>query len=305
MTTPDFFIVGAPKCGTTAMYQWLVAHPEVFLPRKEVHFFGEDLDHRRPPITTEDYLALYEGAQEAHRRVGDVGVWHLMSTSAASEIAAMSPDAHIIIMLRRPDEMLYSLHSQLVYSGDEDLTDFSSALDAESARSAGKHIPVSTHTGQEAPPTQCLQYRRVASFADQVSRYQQAFDNVHVVLHDDLRADAAGVFRGVLEFLQIDPEVQPDFSVVNPNTQVRSQAARKAIQGLRWGPLRSAVPAPIRGVGRRVMEGLQSLNTDTTKRPPLDPAIGARIRADLREDVERLAAQIDRDLSTWLEARSD
>ncbi|MCH9035408.1 MAG: sulfotransferase [Planctomycetes bacterium] len=46
MNKPDFFIVGAPKCGTTSLYEYLRQHPEVFMSRiKEPHFFGRDLSH--------------------------------------------------------------------------------------------------------------------------------------------------------------------------------------------------------------------------------------------------------------------
>ena len=131
MRKPDFFIVGAPKCGTTAMYQWLDAHPEVFVPVKEIHYFGADLDHRRPEVSAERYNGLFEPASTAHKAVGDVGVWYLMSETAAQEIHAYNPDARIIIMLRRPAQMLYSLHSQLLYSGEEDIADFGEALAAE------------------------------------------------------------------------------------------------------------------------------------------------------------------------------
>jgi hypothetical protein len=297
---PNFFIVGAPKCGTTAMYQWLLAHPKVYLPAKEIHYFGRDLDHQRPALTEAEYRGLYDDAQTAHQAVGDVAVWHLMSETAASEIHALAPEARIIIMLRRPDEMLYSLHSQLVYSGEEDLTDFAEALGAEADRADGRRVQQSTHAGLEAPPTQCLLYRRVASFAQQVARYQDTFDQVHVVLHDDLRADQAAAYRKVLDFLEVDPDFQPDFSVVNPNTTVKSQAARKAIQRLRWGPVRSVVPGPLRSIGRKVMEGLQSMNTEVTQRPPLDPDLAARLREELSGDIEALGTRIDRDLSAWL-----
>lgn len=303
MRTPDFFIVGAPKCGTTAMYQWLLAHPEVYLPAKEIHFFGEDLDHRRPPMSLREYQALYQDAQPEHSAIGDVAVWHLMSTTAAQEIAAMAPKAKIIIMLRRPDEMLYSLHSQLVYSGEEPLTDFAEALDAEASRAQNHGVPHSTHSGLEAPPTECLQYRRVARFAEQVARYQRTFSDVLVLLHDDLRTDQAGLYQRVLDFIGVDPSFQPDFSVVNPNTAVKSHTARRAIQTLRWGPARQVVPAPLRGIGRRLMEGLQSMNTEVTTRPPLAPELAAQIRADLSTDITALGEHIGRDLSGWLVAQ--
>ncbi|MAY81158.1 MAG: hypothetical protein CL930_10295 [Deltaproteobacteria bacterium] len=301
MRTPDFFIVGAPKCGTTAMYRWLSSHPEIFVPAKEIHFFGADLDHRRPEVSAERYQGLFEGVAPTHKAVGDVAVWYLMSETAADEISAYRPDARIIIMLRQPEQMLYSLHSQLLYSGEEDIEDFAEALAAEPDRAAGHRIPSSTHAGLEAPPTECLQYTRVVSFADQVQRYKERFEHVHVILHRDIKEDAAAVYRDVLDFIGVDTSYCPDFSVVNPNTRVKSQAARKLIQGARFGPIRSMVPPAMRSVGRKVFEGLQGLNTETTTRPPLDDEIAQRLRAEMAPDIRRLAVLVERDLSSWLD----
>jgi hypothetical protein len=301
MRTPDFFIVGAPKCGTTAMYRWLDGHPEIFVPAKEIHFFGADLDHRRPEVSAERYKGLFGDVAPTHKAVGDVAVWYLMSETAADEISAYCPDARIIIMLRQPEQMLYSLHSQLLYSGEEDIEDFAAALAAEPDRALGRRIPSSTHAGLEAPPTECLQYTRVVSFADQVQRYKDRFEHVHVTLHRDIKEDAAAVYRDVLEFIGVDTSFSPDFSVVNPNTRVKSQAARKMIQGARFGPIRSMVPSSVRSVGRKVFEGLQSMNTETMSRPPLDDEIAHRLRAQMAPDVRRLAALIERDLSAWLD----
>ena len=205
-------------------------------------------------------------------------------------------------MLRKPHEMLHSLHSQLVYSGDEDIEDFGQALDAEADRSVGQRIPTSTHAGLEAPPQECLQYTRVASYADQVERYTQRFKHVHVVLHDDIKADASAAYRGVLEFIGADPSFVPDFSVVNPNTQVKSQAARRLIQRLRFGPLRSAFPGPIRSVGRMVFEGLQRVNTEAVERRAMEPEVSRRLVGEFESDIARLSTILNRDLTEWSSA---
>ena len=84
------------------MYRWLDEHPQVFVPVKEIHYFGGDLDHRRPEVSPDRYASLYEPANDEHHAVGDVAVWHLMSEVAADEIHDLNPDARIIIMLRRP-----------------------------------------------------------------------------------------------------------------------------------------------------------------------------------------------------------
>src|ERR1043166_4244119 len=130
MRRPDFFIVGAPKSGTTAMHTYLAQHPEVFLARKEVHFFGSDLDLQNDIRDLSTYLELFAAATN-ELRVGESSVWYLYSRDAAKEIKQFSAASRIIIQLRNPVDMIYSLHSQLLYSGAEDIADFESALRAE------------------------------------------------------------------------------------------------------------------------------------------------------------------------------
>ena len=77
MPKPNFFLVGAPRCGTTSMYSYLSAHPEIFMSKKkEPHFFGQDLydpSHIRSEV---EYLALFDDAKEA-KIVGEASVWSL------------------------------------------------------------------------------------------------------------------------------------------------------------------------------------------------------------------------------------
>src|SRR5215831_7215316 len=119
---PDFFIVGAPRCGTTAMGQFLAAHPDIFMSRKEMHVFGKDLHfgkrfYRR---SLETYVSEFAGA-DAKKRAGEGSVWHLFSTQAAAEIKAFNPEARIIIMLRDPVEMMFSLYHEFRWDGNEHL----------------------------------------------------------------------------------------------------------------------------------------------------------------------------------------
>ncbi|RME22420.1 MAG: sulfotransferase [Deltaproteobacteria bacterium] len=301
MPALDFVLVGAPKCGTTAMYRWLAGHPGIFLPAKELHQWGGDLHHRRPPRSREEYEALWAAARP-DQLLGEVAVWYLMSTAAPDELHAMAPEARIIAMLREPVAMLHSLHSQLVYSGEEDITDFEAALAAEADRRQGRRIPSSTHAGLEAPPDECLHYRRVVDYAPQVRRWRARFgaDRVLVLLHDDLKADAAGTFRQVLEFIGADPDWSPDFDVVNPNKTARSRRAQRLVQALRWGPWNRLVPpGRVRTGLRRGFELLQALNTRYAPRSPLDPQLAARLRAELRPGIEDLEVELGRDLSHW------
>ncbi len=295
MVKPNFFIVGAPKCGTTALYRYLSAHPDIFMPgRKEPHFFGSDLEH--VPIdarSLDEYLALFAPAGDK-KRVGEASVWYLVSQTAAQEIAAFNPEARIIIMLREPVDMLHSLYHHLLYSGSETEPTFEAALAAEPDRRAGRRLPPSRRRRQS------LYYREIAAYTAQVERYFDAFgrDAVHVILFDDLKRDAAGMYRDVLAFLEVDPDFRVDFKRVNESRRIRSWrlhvayslAFRRSMDYLR-GP---ALHAMRKGTGI-----LRSLNTAHAPRPPLDPELRQRLRREFEPEVMRLGDLLGRDLSHW------
>ena len=101
MRKPDFFIVGAPKCGTTALYEYLRPHPNVFMSTvKEPHFFAKDLGSYPHIKTDEEYAALFAGANEQHLRVGEASVYYLRSAVAIPNIREFNPDARLIAMFR-------------------------------------------------------------------------------------------------------------------------------------------------------------------------------------------------------------
>lgn len=298
MKRPDFFIVGAFKAGTTALYEYLRAHPQIFMSvPKEPMYFGADLTPRYRRMTEPEYLSLFDVAR-ADQRAGEASPWYLYSTMAPSEIKAFEPAARIIIMLRNPVDVMYAQHSQLVFNQREDLTDFAAALDAEPDRLAGRRVPA------DAIRPEALFYRKSVRFAQQVRRYLEVFgrDDIHVIVFDDLVADAAGVYRGTLEFLEVDPDFPLDPTVYNPNRSARSGRLQRAI---------FAPPPALRGVfGRlrqvpllhRVRDRLVTANSRPAERQKMDPALRAALAAEFAPQVAELGEIIERDLSGWSRA---
>ena len=89
MKRPDVFIVGAFKAGTTALYEYLRAHPQVFMSvPKEPMYFGTDLTPRYRRMTEAEYLKLFDAAQPA-QHAGEASPWYLYSTAAAREIKTL------------------------------------------------------------------------------------------------------------------------------------------------------------------------------------------------------------------------
>jgi hypothetical protein len=292
---PDFFIVGAFKAGTTALYEYLRGHPQIFMSvPKEPMYFGADLTPRYRRMTEDEYLGLFRDAK-ADQRAGEASPWYLYSTSAAAEIDAFAPQGQAIIMLRNPIDVMYSQHSQLVFNQREDLADFGAALDAEADRLAGRRLP------PDAIRPEALSYRKSVRFSEQVRRYLDVLgrERLHFVVFDDLIADPRAVYRATLEFLGVDPGFEVDLSVYNPNRSARSGRLQRAI---------FAPPPALRGLfGRlrrspllhRFRDRMVSANSRPAERQRMDPALRARLTEEFAPQVAELGEIIGRDLSAW------
>src|SRR5215469_13567908 len=297
---PDFFIVGAPKCGTTGLAHYLARHPDIYMPQKEMHFFGSDLNfgpqfYRRE---LEAYAAEFAG-WKGQARVGEASVWYLFSTQAAKEIKALSPDASIIILLREPVSMLYSLYHQFLFDGNEYLDSFEEALEAEHDRAMGRRIGRLTYLAQ------ALAYRSTAHFTEQVRRYFDIFgrERVHVIIYDDLAADTAGTYRETLNFLGVSDSLQLSSAEPGENPSVRSPVLRSIlndpmVRGTAIA-LRRWLPWPLFTVIQKTGTRIISLNQCASKRPPMPPELRLTLQREFAPEVERLSALLGRDLTHW------
>ncbi len=301
MRKPDFFIVGAAKSGTTAMYTYLKQHPEIFMPEvKEPRYFGDDLCDRFPHFklfyrpTEQEYLSYFADAKN-EKRIGEATPNYLTSQTAAREIKEFNPSAQIIIMLRNPIDVLYAAHSQTLYDGTENICDFRIAIETgqeERRRLAGK---------SNRSFVDKYYYRELVKFTEQVKRYLDVFgrDNVHIIIFDDFKADTAGVYKDTLRFLDVDDSFEPEFKVINPNKVVRSKALRDF---LRDPPLvvrkigKRLVPKPLR---QQIMKGFWRLNIKYVPRPPMDPELRRQLQEEFKTEVEKLSELLGRDLTHW------
>ncbi len=296
---PNFFIVGAAKCGTTSLYKYLEQHPDVFVSKeKEPHYFGSDLDVKpnRRVRDLQVYLDLFHGSANIAAR-GEASSKYLYSERAAEEIKAFAPDARIIIMLRNPIDMMWSMHGQNLYAAEEDILSFEEALDAQTDRREGRRIPAGTHGPNE------LQYEAMATFSPQVQRFFDTFDrtNVMVILFDDFAAETADVVHEVFQFLGVDDSFTPEIEVHNKGSWVRNPGVKRFLKNH---------PSIARFVGRSLSPQLRSrigsilyaAKGGGPKRPAgMDPELRRRLCATFRPEVQRLGALLDRNLDHWVD----
>lgn len=290
MMRPNLFILGAPKCGTTAMAKWLSQHPEVFVSRvKEPHYFSEEY---RLTASLQAYEALFvEADPQRHRWACEASVWHLFSDTAVPNILRYSPDARFIVMVRNPVEMAPSMHEQQRFNGNELETDFAKALALNSSRLEGQRVRV--RNGYLAP--EHLAYLHSCALGWQVARLLERVprQNVHVIVHDDMTKDVAREFSRVLDFLGL-AAVDVLFEKVNP-------AKRRKSFLLDWLVLRLAAMKGRLGISGRLglLRRLRRWNVEHRPRAPIADSVLDAMATAYGDDATLLGATIGRDLSTW------
>jgi hypothetical protein len=305
---PDFFIVGHAKSGTTALYEMLRRHPQIFMPAgKEPWFFASELHERTPPRpegtarTLAEYMALFDAATP-EQRVGEASPLYLWSHTAASAIAAVQPAARIIAILREPASFLYSLHLQFVKSYIETEADFGKAIGLERERSHGKHIPRYTYWPQT------LLYSEHVRYVAQLQRYLAVFakDQLLVLIYDDFRSDNEATVRTVERFLEVDELASIPALEANPTARVRSQKLHQLVHAVSVGrgPGSLAAKATLKALApRRVRRGAlratQNLVVFGEPRAP-DERLMSELRRRFKPEVVALSDYLNRDLvSLW------
>jgi hypothetical protein len=305
---PDFFIVGHPKCGTTALYEMLRTHPQIFMPDfKEPWFFGSELHEHTPPrpqgtpSTLEEYVQLFEGA-EPGQLVGEASPHTLWSHDAAAQIAQVRPDARIIAILREPASFLHSLHLQFVEVYYETEANFRKAIELEGDRRAGRNVPRYSYWPQ------MLLYSEHVRYVDQLRRFHAVFpqEQMLVLIYDDFRSDNEQTVRRVRRFLGVEDTAPVQVLEANPTVRARSQLLNELVHavGVGRGPISHAVKGAIKAVTpagprRRALYAVQR-NLVFGKPKPPDEQLMGELRRRYKDEVVALGEYLNRDLmSLW------
>jgi Sulfotransferase family len=311
---PDFFIVGHAKCGTTALYQMLKAHPQIHMSDvKEPEFLSRAPQHharreelakeppKRLPRTLDAYLALFEETGPG-QLAGEASTEYLRTPATARRIAELCPDARIIAMFREPVSFLRSLHLQLLQVGVETEPDFARAIGLEEQRSRGRRIP------HACPWPPALLYSRHVRYVEQLREYHDHFgrERVLVALYDDFRTDNEGVIREVLRFLGVDDSPEIELAEANPTLRVRSHRGDRLVNSISvgTGPISRVVKTAIKAVTpqrlrRGALRAAIGIVIETKPTPP-SPEFVLELRKRFRPEVLAMSEYLGRDLaSMW------
>lgn len=301
---PDFAIVGAAKCGTTALYTYLSGHPGIAMsPRKEPRYWSSDLDHRRYRIDSyAEYCRLWSKVPDGVLR-GEATPSYILSDEAIPKLLAARPDVRLIAMVRNPVEMAAAWHSEMLAEDQEDVASFERAWRLQSVRREARRIP------PRCLEPRLLQYRQVCRIGDYLERFIEYVPEGqrHIILFDDLQSNPAAVYRHALQFLGVADDRREDFSPIRANRILRSPRLRRAIGavpewlGSLYGPIRSAA----RYMGLRPLAALNAWNLYYGRRRQLRPRFQLELAREFGPQIDKLERLLDRDLSHWRPRISD
>lgn len=200
----DFFLVGAARCGTTSLYNYLNNSDEIFLPLvKEPNFFSAvdspnledyklpDLDkkyHAKIINSLDVYNSLYNKAAVGQLK-GDTSPSYLWDYNVAKKLYIHNPNAKIIISLRHPVDRAYSHYIMNYYTGVDTNKEFTDALKAPKSELWGS----------------CNYYLEMGEYYSQVKAYYDVFpsNQIMVLVYEDWTKNITYEFKRLLSFLDI------------------------------------------------------------------------------------------------------
>ena len=306
---PNFLLVGAAKAGTTSLYHYLDAHPQVFMsPIKEPCHFARDVIEVLPPgsrhVLALNYRAYLRSGGEAKFRdafvptwdaycrlydraagqtaIGEASTFYLLSSRAAKDIKDAIPDAKILIILRNPVDRAYSHHLMNVRAGSATkpfVEEFRKGMCPGQVGSASYF------------------YSSMGQYSCQVERYLHYFDDSHVriLLYDDMKANPAGVVEDVFRFLQINCDFRPELE----DTFNRARLPR--FPRLNTLLLESGLKKWFgRNASKSIAKMVWKIFFSERDLPRLRVEERLEVLTYFRSDIERLQSVIGRDLNDWL-----
>jgi hypothetical protein len=309
------FIVGAPRCGTSTLWRLFSQHPEVcFSSVKEPHFFSRlDFDPVGDAglreLVTRAYVDRFFGARQDEDLLMEASPTYFYAPERMRTILRLWPDATFIVALRDPMSMIPSLHSRLLMTGDETVSDLKRAWSLVPERREGRRIP------RSCIDARFLRYDEAARFATHLRNFLGIVGahRCRVVLLDDLSSNPARSYEDLCSFLDLRPWPQTEFKIDRSNRSCRVRWLQRLLNRpprrvQTW--LASDQFLEREGLARennRMFKSAAALrkrilrwNEYPSVRKPLDTEIKSQIAGHYRSEVKELSAMIGRDLSHWL-----
>ena len=291
---PNLFLIGAAKAGTTALYDYLAQHPQVFLSQvKEPMFFSRDEYYARGLDWYEEFY--FRGAENYPVRAEATPHYLYWSEKVAPRIKEVYAERPVkfVVSFRDPVSRAYSWYWNMVREGREEL-EFEEALRVEEYRLEQNRNEL-YQLG-----SMVYGYSAGSRYASLLEPYLELFsaEDFFFVFQDDLKSRLHETCANIFEFLGIESSIQISSSNSNPAAMPRSRLLHKTLR--QRSPLKEFFkPFMPGGVRRRLKSRMLQANLKETPYAPLDPQLANELRSSYRTEIEKLEKISGRELSSW------
>jgi hypothetical protein len=286
--------IGAPKSGTSTLYDLMASHPEVSVTKfKESNYFIEDRLYSRG---YNHYLNTEFAKKPSAKIFFEADPLYMYSNDGLKRIHDCSPECRIVIMLRNPVDRAFSEYLAVMRYADHTLT-----------------FPELCAQWLQKNNEERLEYQTIerSFYSNRVKKALELFprDNIHIILFDDLCFSIRTQFFNIENWLGIN-HVEINDVHANPAVETRSKLLAKLLSNPRYGALRSAVRTLIPGrTPRRLFsEYLSRLNSrpyEASSKPKVDiSALPAPLLEMYRNDLIELQKLLGLDLTAWIDKLS-
>jgi hypothetical protein len=303
MSLPDFFVIGAPKAGSTALHAALAQHPQLYLSKvKEPKFFltdgrptraaqrgpGDAHSAREWVWRRDAYERLFDAAGPDQLR-GESTPFYLWSTDAHRRLHAAVPDAKLIAIVRDPVDRAYSNWTHLWCDGLEPEADFLTACDLEADRIRNGWAPF-------------WRYLEMGRYGEQLQHLYSVFDpsQVHVLRYRQLVDRPVETLDDICRFLGVDVNHLQAVREANVSTWVPDRPVNTVLRrAIRAGAALGAYAPP--ELWRTAERPLRAaLHRGHRNRPPLDPAVRRQLTPRFADDIALLGGLTGTSYEDWL-----
>lgn len=291
--TPNFFILGAAKSGTTSLYEILKHHPQIHMSFvKEPMFFSRD-DYYANGI--EWYGRTFFPEAPKTRWRGEASPHYLYwADKVAPRIRASleSKDLRFVVALRDPVTRAYSWYWNMIKEGEEKLS-FEEALALEEER-------LQQHEDLQIRGSMIYGYQKGSLYANQIREYLRHFPKAQFffILQEDLQNPQSPALQSLYSFLNIEPQTS---TLVKSNPSVQPRLPKLQSWLRNNSPIKEVFKRVIPfGLRHSVKTYLMEKNSRAFSYPPMLAETQAMLRSRFAEEVSELQSLIDRDLSHWL-----
>ena len=285
----DFFIVGAPKAGTTSLYHYLNEHPKISMSSvKEPNYFSHEeletqkLYYKSNKINSLDSYHNLFPTRDANLIYGEASVSYLFYKNVAKKIKTYNKNAKIIILLRNPIERAFSHY----------LMDARLGLISESFESVVDGFETTSKN-----KLYYQQYIELGKYYNQISNYKRLFNdkNILIIDYEDFKNKTSLSVTTVFDFLQIDTSFMPNLDLTHNTfrkpkfTFIEKLYSNHSIRCI----IKKLIFSKFKNYINQIV-------FDKEDKPILSQDLRVRLKSIFKNDVNKLSDMLNKDFSKWI-----